>query len=522
MSDGESTEHGVEYDPDGPKNPFKPGPKAMPLRMADKACEKLEQLDGIPRFKKHWPLAKRDEAIAATMAYLKRYGERFRENAASRAIRAAEPGIPKHEKAILAFDPLDRPATADDVAEGRAIFSLDGAGAEVRRVALPSFPMTPGGRSWRSSPTIPPSCASTMTRARAPNIEGIQTGRVWQAEEVREGDRWRRYYGFVGRHALTRVPAEEIEFPAPWQHGWSRLSTDLDARIVVEDAATTGPLPIEVSFRNHRGVETTAPADLVRDADGALTIREGIAFRLVRESDKPDQPDPFAGLQGAPRRSRSPRGDPRPALPSSPQRGRVPDARAGRDGPRVSARPSHPLPRRSARPLPPGDHLRRPWAAATAWVSTKLWYRAILPARRVKTIAHSVSTTRPVALTRCRSWPRTTTLIPPGEILLGLEHLELRRLAERLEELRHLVPAAVEAGVGQLGRPGDPPLDVVGQSCRALHLSFRAPRTPAGRAVLVSSRRWGSSPGLAGAGASAPRARTEGRGRSGRAGRGRR
>ena len=49
-----------------------------------------------------------------------------------------------------------------------------------------------------------------------PYIEGMQTGRVWQAEEVREGDRWRRYYGFVGRHALARVPAEEIEFPPTW------------------------------------------------------------------------------------------------------------------------------------------------------------------------------------------------------------------------------------------------------------------------------------------------------------------
>ena len=63
--------------------------------MADVACEKLQQLDGIPRFKKHWPLARRDEAIAATVAYLTRYGERFRENAASRAIRATEPGDPE-------------------------------------------------------------------------------------------------------------------------------------------------------------------------------------------------------------------------------------------------------------------------------------------------------------------------------------------------------------------------------------------------------------------------------------------
>ena len=101
------------------------------------------------------------------------------------------------------------------MAQGRAIFSLDGAGAEVRRVALPSFPIDrPLDEAGGLPRRVPHACASSMARATiVPNIEGMQTGRVWQAEEVREGDRWRRYYGFVGRHALTRVPAEEIEFP---------------------------------------------------------------------------------------------------------------------------------------------------------------------------------------------------------------------------------------------------------------------------------------------------------------------
>ena len=106
MTRAPSTESNRQASPDGPKNPFKPGPEAMPLRMADLACEELEQLEGIPRFQKHWPLAKRDEAIAATVAYLKRYGERFRENAASRAIRAAEPGDPESREG----DPRVRPA----------------------------------------------------------------------------------------------------------------------------------------------------------------------------------------------------------------------------------------------------------------------------------------------------------------------------------------------------------------------------------------------------------------------------
>jgi hypothetical protein len=77
------------------------------------------------------------------------------------------------------------------------------------------------------------------------------------------------------------------------------LSTDLDARIVIKEAATSGPVPVEVSFRNHRGVDSLAPAELVRSAGGALTIANGIAFRLIRESDKPDEPKPFAKLKGA-------------------------------------------------------------------------------------------------------------------------------------------------------------------------------------------------------------------------------
>jgi hypothetical protein len=311
-----STELGVSAGSGGPGNPFKPGPGAMPLRMADQACEQLEQLDGTPRFQKQWPLARRDEAIAATVAFLSLYGDRFRDSETSRAVRAQEPGNPNHENAILAFDPLDHPATPADVAAGRAIFSLDGVGAEVRRVALPAFPIVARWTKLAVFPNDPPSMRISDGEGHDRlDIEGMQTGRVWQAEEVREGCRWRRYYGFVGRHTLARVPAEEIEFPSTWwRDHWLPISTDLDARIVVKDAATTGPIPVEVRFRNHRGIEATAPADLVRDVGNEPAVREGIAFRLTRISDKAEQPDPFAGLQGgAPEKPFSPEDiDPRP------------------------------------------------------------------------------------------------------------------------------------------------------------------------------------------------------------------
>jgi hypothetical protein len=262
----------------------------------------LQRLDGIPRFQKHWPIAQRDAALAACVAYLKQYGERFRENGAARAIRAAEPGIPGHEQPILAFDPLDHPATPDDVAAGRAIFTLAGTGVEVRRADLPALPLDARWTKltvFQDDPNIPRSFDAEGNELS--NIELLQAGRVWQAEEVHEGNHWRCYYGFAGRHALTRVAADEIVFLTRWGEGWRLLSSDLDGRIEIKPATMSGPLPMTFSFRNHRGVETTVPTELVRGdgGAGAITVRDGITFRLIRESDRADQAALFEEPPGA-------------------------------------------------------------------------------------------------------------------------------------------------------------------------------------------------------------------------------
>jgi hypothetical protein len=295
VSDRHAKSHSVGASPEE----LKPGASAMPLRVCDLVCEILQQLEGVPQFLKEWPLAKRNQAIDACAAYLKQYGERFRENDASRAIRAQEPGNPRYEQAIPAFDPLDHPATADDVAAGLAIFSLDGVGSEVRRIAVPSLPLDARWTKLEVFPDDPPQVRVYDAEGHEqPNTEALQVGRVWQAEEVRQGDRWHRYYGFAGRHALTRVAAEEIEFVAGWYTDWMPVSAELDGRVVVNDAAANGPVPVEFSLRNHRGVDSTAPAGLVSGAGGALTVREGVTFRLVRVSDKPDEPGPVGALQG--------------------------------------------------------------------------------------------------------------------------------------------------------------------------------------------------------------------------------
>jgi hypothetical protein len=124
-------------------------------------------------------------------------------------------------------------------------------------------------------------------------IQMLQSGTAWQAEEAREGGRRRRYYGFVGRYELARVPAEEVEFPAPWNSGWIPISTELDGRLVAPGARDDGrlileggvpagrPLIVSVALRNRRGIESPAPIDNARTADG-LALREGVAIRLSR------------------------------------------------------------------------------------------------------------------------------------------------------------------------------------------------------------------------------------------------
>ena len=41
-----------------------------------------------------------------------------------------------------------------------------------------------------------------------------QDGVVWQAEEVWQDGKWVRYYGFIGRYVVAKVPAAEVEVVA--------------------------------------------------------------------------------------------------------------------------------------------------------------------------------------------------------------------------------------------------------------------------------------------------------------------
>jgi hypothetical protein len=51
----------------------------------------------------------------------------------------------------------------------------------------------------------------TLIDQNGPHRAYRTDGHVWQAEEVRKGDGWERWYGFVGQHTVGRAPASEIE-----------------------------------------------------------------------------------------------------------------------------------------------------------------------------------------------------------------------------------------------------------------------------------------------------------------------
>ena len=194
MNDGGG---GGEQAPRADLEAVKPGVD-LPFRVCDFLAWKVSSLDGAPACDLYWPEDRRDRAVAACIAYLKRYGDRF----------TADPPRGERDfpgkKAHLAFPALDRPATREDVREGRAIFSLEGQG-EVRPVTLADLPIKARWVTLKDFPTIREMGDGTVHR------EYEQDGWIWQAEEVRKGDRWERFYGFVGPHVIARAPAAEIE-----------------------------------------------------------------------------------------------------------------------------------------------------------------------------------------------------------------------------------------------------------------------------------------------------------------------
>ncbi len=249
-----------------------------PFRRCDYLASNLSGLEGCPPFSLFWPEARRDEGVAACAAYLKRFGASF--------TAEAPPGM--HDfpgpKAHLKFPILGRPATPEDVASARAIFSLEGQG-EARQASIPGFPQQAKWVTRKDSP-VDQTDQNGVTR-RVYNTDGY----VWQAEEVRKGDGWERFYGFVGHHVVDRAPASEIEFAGQFGPWWN-LKGGLDARTEMVELRKTGyepgrPILVAMHIRNRLGVARSSPTELVRPGlDGKLALRKGVDLSLWRSTSR--------------------------------------------------------------------------------------------------------------------------------------------------------------------------------------------------------------------------------------------
>jgi hypothetical protein len=245
------------------------------VRVCDHLAWRISTLGGAPECQLDWPEDRRDQAVEACIAFLKRYGDRF----------TADP-LPvvrdfNDKTAHLTFPALGRPATLEDVRQTRAIFSLEGQ-RETRLIKVPQLPIQ---ARWVTNKDFP--------------LE-VQRGWIWQAEEVRNGDRWERIFGFVGPHVIARVPAAEIELDAgPDSPLWSSLPSGLDARLESAKPSRNTYEPgqtirVTLHLRNRRGVENTAPSEFLRrGTDGRTELRRGVALAVSYSAPPADRSDPF-------------------------------------------------------------------------------------------------------------------------------------------------------------------------------------------------------------------------------------
>jgi len=185
--------------PADPENPRYREP--IPVRVADLVAWRISAIRGAPSFQLYWPEAERDAQLAKIVAFLDAYGNAYGERSFLNPPQyfGHEFDLPTAEFYLAK---RERAATKKDVEEGLAVFSLDDGGAKARPVALPEFPQR---ARWTSQ-------AGERTAAGAAAKPRVVDGYVWQAEEIETDGRLQRYYGFVGRHDVVRVPAEEVEF----------------------------------------------------------------------------------------------------------------------------------------------------------------------------------------------------------------------------------------------------------------------------------------------------------------------
>ena len=116
-----------------------------PYRRCDLLALQLSALEGSPRIELYWPETRRDEVVAACVDVPETVRPFAHRRCETRRARRAP------RKPHLKFPTLGRPATAQDVAANRAIFSLEGQG-ETRLVKFPGFPQPARWLTLKDSP----------------------------------------------------------------------------------------------------------------------------------------------------------------------------------------------------------------------------------------------------------------------------------------------------------------------------------------------------------------------------------
>ena len=179
-------------------------------------------------------------------------------------------GPPAH----LKFPDLGRPATPDDVAQLRAIFTLAGEG-ETRTVRLRERPLRVSWIALKDKPVRYLASRADTGETVPGDLTWDQQGWVWQAEEVLKDGKWRRWYGFVGPHALAKLPAEEVRLPGGplTKEGFAAnldmagLTDQQSGAVFPEALAKMLPgMPLRAVCRitNCSGIDRAAPAEFYR------------------------------------------------------------------------------------------------------------------------------------------------------------------------------------------------------------------------------------------------------------------
>lgn len=179
----------------------------QPVRVCDLTAWRLSFLQGAPVFRPDWPEQQRNATILGVSQFIDHWGNAFRDRAPP-----SRPFIDPFRHATFHLEKLEQVGTKDDVAAGRAVFSLTDTASTVRKVALPELPVQARWKTLRSFPVVALGANDPETGKPVLRRSFDQKGEIWQAEEVLIDGRWQRFYGFVGSHIIAKVPAAEIEF----------------------------------------------------------------------------------------------------------------------------------------------------------------------------------------------------------------------------------------------------------------------------------------------------------------------